>query len=1669
MLWGLVSVVVAVPLVAAVAAPAGAQSSATLSISAPADAVEGDSGTTEKFFSISLSQAVSASTGVRVCVTGTATIDTTTAETIADAADYQPIASYLRAPATRLNVNCINDIINSGDTEPGVIVFGIRVKGDTEAESDETVIATLSFVDGQNPAGVTLGTSAVTYTILDDDTPTPVSVSPDWALTPSGVSAGESFRLLFVSSTTRDATATDIGTYNSFVQTAAKAGHSDISDGVGDGFKAVASTASVDARDNTATTGAGVPVYWLGGGKAADGYADFYDGSWDSYAARNESGATVGGTVRVWTGSNDDGTKHATDYLGNTNVLAGSVGTGSDPFTAVTLANSNGYRIYGLSPVFTVEAPPVISVSLPISEGESRTDAGEKKVPESEGGVGIGFSLAADQPLPTALTVCVRVTESGGDRVTMGDEGIHTVNMPASALNGSGTHTLTWTNTAADDRDSHVTVEVVAPNTGGCSAAAGSYTVSSSDGSDKLLIQDDEDTTVSLTGTDPIMTEGDATDTAVLTVSLDRRLHAGETIGVPIALTTGTGARLPGSTDSGTANHDFTVAAAAGSGHSGVTLANASTANPRVIFTGHDTNTVQTATVTFTPVANRDDPDTTHETITATLDSLGLLDTTVSGGVTAHATDNAATLTLEDDEAAPAACPAQNTVFSKTAFRILENGETTYCVRLLTAPSGGDTAVTIGRAGVNLNAANFSPATLTFTALNYETPQQVTVTGADEPNRHRNRPDMRLTHTASGGGYSSQNLGNVQVQVDDAPEVEVFAHVRYDDENAWRRFVNANGGMLRPSTITAAPGITPMRNVTPCCEVQYAVRLSNKPVGGAVTVDISVDDFGGTTASNITGISLTRNGTPAQSLSITFEERGPDPGCGRLTQQDGTYWDSGGWLRYGVSDSYDNNTDTSWECYRFVWVHNKREHQAPTRSLCADITHTATGGGVRKVTVDTIRMHSLGWHSGRLHYNPACPFLYANTLTPQNSPLPAQAAPVPTTAVAGLTVTDSGGTTATATWDAVPHADRYRVSYSAESQDGTTQTAGAFDDIAATGLAFDHGIAAPATVTVTVAPGYDSTDSDGTTVVYLDSLAATAALQTGQSSQQADSDADDDGTPHCTPALPDDAVTVAVITGWRDALTNAAGIKRFNRVLAALGVDTAEKPMPAELAHEVADWLQNSRWDRISRTLTALEAHQCQTDNTDNDGGADTDTDTGSDDPPPVPPEIAITAGADIAEGSDAEFTITAAPAPAADLDITVNITQTGAFVSTAARTVTIGTTGTATLTVATNDDSTDEPDGTITATVSTGTGYTVSSLNGAATVAVSDDDVPQISIAAGTDVTEGGDAVFTITADPKPHSDLSVDVTLTQTGDHGATTGSRTVTVPTSGVYTLTIATVDDSTDEPDGSVTATVDTGSGYTVSSSSTSATVNVSDDDVPEISVTAGADIAEGEDATFTITADPRPHSALSVTVEITQTGDHGAAVGTRTVTIPSTGSYTLTVATVGDSADEADGSVTATVSTGTGYTVSSSSSSATVTVSDNDDPPADDVPETSDTGTTDGAPAPSGPLILTVGDASAAEGDPRGLRFTAALSRPSDQEITLGYGAFDITAKYNQDFTVPYRMFTISPGETEVEIVVPIVDDDIAEDSETLRLYAYDSTFTAITGFAYATGTITDND
>ncbi|MXW40248.1 MAG: hypothetical protein F4Z75_03675, partial [Synechococcus sp. SB0668_bin_15] len=213
----------------------------------------------------------------------------------------------------------------------------------------------------------------------------------------------------------------------------------------------------------------------------------------------------------------------------------------------------------------------------------------------------------------------------------------------------------------------------------------------------------------------------------------------------------------------------------------------------------------------------------------------------------------------------------------------------------------------------------------------------------------------------------------------------------------------------------------------------------------------------------------------------------------------------------------------------------------------------------------------------------------------------------------------------------------------------------------------------------------------------------------------------------------------------------------------------------------------------------------------------------------------------------------------------------------------------------------------------------------------------PTVTITAGSGISEGTAAGFTLTANPAPAAALTVAVTVAQSGDYAAAgaVGSKTVTIPTGGTATYSVATVDDSTDEADGSISFTLNTGTGYTVGSTAT-ATVVVTDNDVPEITVTAGSGVSEGTAAVFTLTANPAPAAPLTVAVTVAQSGDYAAtgATGSKTVTIPTGGTATYSVSTVDDSSDEANGSVSVTVNSGTGYTVGSTAT-ATVAVSDDD--------------------------------------------------------------------------------------------------------------------------------------
>ena len=617
---------------------------------------------------------------------------------------------------------------------------------------------------------------------------------------------------------------------------------------------------------------------------------------------------------------------------------------------------------------------------------------------------------------------------------------------------------------------------------------------------------------------------------------------------------------------------------------------------------------------------------------------------------------------------------------------------------------------------------------------------------------------------------------------------------------------------------------------------------------------------------------------------------------------------------------------------------------------------------------------------------------------------------------AGADVTEGGDAVFTVTANPAPAA--------ALSVTVTVATAGEFGVTAGS-----RPVTIPTTgsATLTLATANDDADEpDGSVSV---TVAAGDGYTVGDPASGTVAIADDDPAPPAVATAVDPAL-VAQVRGYAaETHEGQAHVDRWKRVLAAFGDDNGYTAMTAAEAQIHADkgW---QRWVPVVAALEALEAAQ----------------------QPLTLPAVSVSAGADVTEGGDAVFTVTASPAPAAELAVTVTVATAGEFgVTAGSRSVTIPTGGSATLTLTTTGDEVDEADGSVSVTVNAGEGYTVGSP-ASGTVAIADNDdapLPAVTVSAGADVTEGGGATFTVTANPAPASPLAVSMTVAVDGDYGVTAGSQSVTIPATGSATLTLATTGDEVDEPDGSVTATVAAGDGYTVGDPA-SGTVAVRDDDepLPVIAVSAGGAVTEGGDATFTVTASPAPASPLTVSVTVAAKGDYGIAAGTQTVSIPTTGSATLTLATANDDADEPDGSATLTVNAGDGYTVGSPASGS-VSIADDDLPP---------------------PVVsIAAKAASVTEGGAAAFTLTADRAPDADLTVTLSVaetGGGDHVAAADEGPATA----TIAKGATEAVFSVATVDDDVDEPDGSVTVTLKDGGgYTVSPSQGTAAVTVSDND
>jgi hypothetical protein len=139
----------------------------------------------------------------------------------------------------------------------------------------------------------------------------------------AGLDEGAMYRVLFVTSTKTDATSSDIDYYNTFVSTAADTGS--VTGSLGLSWKALASTSSVNAQDNTGimnSDSAPVTLFNTFGDIIAFSGKDFWGGLLTSGINYDED-RTFASEI-VWTGTDADG---STNLPLGTSTLYSSYGS----------------------------------------------------------------------------------------------------------------------------------------------------------------------------------------------------------------------------------------------------------------------------------------------------------------------------------------------------------------------------------------------------------------------------------------------------------------------------------------------------------------------------------------------------------------------------------------------------------------------------------------------------------------------------------------------------------------------------------------------------------------------------------------------------------------------------------------------------------------------------------------------------------------------------------------------------------------------------------------------------------------------------------------------------------------------------------------------------------------------------------------------------------------------------------------------------------------------------------------------------------------------------------------------------------------------------------------------------------------------------------------------
>ena len=264
-----------------------------------------------------------------------------------------------------------------------------------------------------------------------------------------------------------------------------------------------------------------------------------------------------------------------------------------------------------------------------------------------------------------------------------------------------------------------------------------------------------------------------------------------------------------------------------------------------------------------------------------------------------------------------------------------------------------------------------------------------------------------------------------------------------------------------------------------------------------------------------------------------------------------------------------------------------------------------------------------------------------------------------------------------------------------------------------------------------------------------------------------------------------------------------------------------------------------------------------------------------------------------IEEGANATYTVVLDTEPTGDVEVAIaghadtDITLSGDTLTDNTLTFTAddwNVAQTVTVTAAEDDNAVNENEATLTHTA---TGGDYDAVTADVVVTITDNDTADVTISkTALTIDEGATATYTVVLDTKPTADVTVaiaghaDTDITLTGDT-LTDDTLTFTADdwdTAQTVTVTAAEDDDAVDEEEATLTHTV-TGTGEYAGVTADSVTVNITDNDTADVTISKTAlTIEEGASDTYTVVLDTEPTADVTVSIaghadtDITLSGD-----------------------------------------------------------------------------------------------------------------------------------------------------------------------------------------------------